>query len=109
MATRRMAISQEHVSAINLIEVEFHGVEPVIDAWSTYLTHLNSGTTPGATAEQQRTWEDRRAELLAMLLVKIAAHLGISKGEIEILHGGYAPQGWWQRDFRAGQIQDYVV
>jgi hypothetical protein len=41
MATRRVAISEEHVAAINLIEVDFHGVKPVIEAWSAYLTHLN--------------------------------------------------------------------
>ncbi len=110
MATRRMAISQEHVGAINLIEVEFHNVEPVIDAWTAYITHLNTGgPTLGATADQQKTWEDRRNELLAILLVKIAAHLGFTKGEIEILHGGYAPSGWLFRDQRVGQIQDYVV
>src|SRR6266516_6332293 len=69
MATRKMAISQEHVGAINSIEVEFHGVQPVIDAWSTYITHLNSGVpTAGATADQQKAWEDRRNELLAILL-----------------------------------------
>lgn len=109
MATRKMAISQEHVGAINLVEVEFHGVKPVIEAWSSYLTHLNSPTPAGAATAQFEAWEDRRGELLAILLVKIAAHLGISKGEIEILHGGYAPQGWVTRDQRLGTIQDYAI
>jgi hypothetical protein len=107
MATRRMAISNEHVAAINLIEVEFHNVKPVIEAWSTYITHLN--TTGGTTADQQKTWEDKRAELLALLLVRVAAYLGITKGEIEVLHGGYAPQGWLERDNRMAKIQDYVM
>src|SRR5262245_43706956 len=78
MATRRSAMSQDHVSAINLVEVEFHGVKPVIEAWSAYLTHLNTATPPGAASEPHTTWENRRAELLALLLVKIAAHLGIT-------------------------------
>jgi uncharacterized protein DUF6680 len=109
MSTRKMAISEEHVGAINLVEVEFHGVKPVIEAWSSYLTHLNSPSPSGASTAQIETWEDRRGELLAILLVKIAAHLGISKGEIEILHGGYAPQGWITRDQRFGAIQDYAI
>lgn len=109
MATRRSAISQDHVSAINLVEVEFHGVKPVIEAWSAYLTHLNTPTPSGATNDQLAAWNDRRAELLALLLVKIAAHLGISKGEIEILHGGYAPQAWLTREQRADSIQDFAV
>ncbi|MEA2952271.1 MAG: hypothetical protein QOJ96_1791 [Alphaproteobacteria bacterium] len=44
-----------------------------------------------------------------MLLVKIASHLGISKGEIEILHGGYAPQGWAMREQRLDEMQNYVI
>jgi hypothetical protein len=110
MATRRMNISEDHVAAINLVEVEFHKVQPVIDAWSTYLTHLNA-TSPGPNSpvEQQKQWNDRRAELLAILISKIATHLGLSKGEIEILHGGYAPQAWVDRDNRMARMQDYVV
>jgi hypothetical protein len=109
MATRKIAISEQHVGAINLIEVEFHGVKPVIEAWSSYLTHLNSPAPPGSTSAQMEAWESRRGELLAMLLVKIASHLGISKGEIEIMHGGYAPQGWATRDQRHAAIQDYAI
>jgi hypothetical protein len=109
MSTRRMSVSQEHVAAINLVEVEFHNVQPVIDAWSTYLTHLNSAPAPNSSLEQQKQWNDRRAELLAILISKIASHLGLSKGEIEILHGGYAPQGWVDRDSRLARIQDYVL
>jgi hypothetical protein len=110
MATRRMNISEDHVGAINLVEVEFHGVQSVIDAWSNYLTHLNA-TSPGANAsvEQQKQWNERRAELLAILISKVAKHLGLSKGEIEILHGGYAPQAWADRDNRLARMQDYLV
>jgi hypothetical protein len=106
MATRRSAVSLEHVAAINLIEVEFHGVKPVIEAWSTYLTHLNSPVPPDDAA---KVWHDRRSELLAVLLVKIAAHLGITKGEIEILHGGYAPQAWVTREVKLEAVQDYAI
>ncbi|HUN98599.1 MAG TPA: DUF6680 family protein [Bradyrhizobium sp.] len=109
MATRRTAISEEHVAAINLIEVEFHGVKPVIEAWTTYLTHLNSPNPQGSTSAAAQTWEAKRNELLALLLVKIAAHLGITKGELEIMHGGYAPQGWATRDDRLAAIQDYAI
>jgi hypothetical protein len=109
MSTRKMAISQEHVGAINLIEVEFHGVEPVIEAWTAYITHLNTISPPGSTSAVVQAWEVRRNELLALLLVKIAAHLGITKGELEIMHGGYAPQGWATRDDRVNAIQDYAI
>jgi hypothetical protein len=109
MATRRVNVSQDHVGAINLVEVEFHGVKPVIEAWTAYITHLST-PTPGGTAQAQiLAWNDRRAELLSMLLVRIAANLRIAKGEIEILHGGYAPQHWATQEARIAQIQEYAV
>jgi hypothetical protein len=52
MATRRSNISEDHVAAINLVEVEFHGVKAVIEPWSAYLTHLNTPSPPGASGEQ---------------------------------------------------------
>jgi hypothetical protein len=108
MATRRSNVSQDHVAAINLVEVEFHGVKPVIEAWSAYLTHLN--TKAGSeTPEHGKTWNDRRSELLAILLVKVAAHLGITKGEIELLHGGYAPQAWAIREDKLDAVQDFAI
>ncbi len=107
MATRRSNVSQDHVAAINLVEVEFHGVKPVIEAWSAYLTHLNTKESPGE--DNIRVWNDRRQELLALLLVKIAAHLGVTKGEIEILHGGYAPQAWVMRENKLDAVQDYAL
>jgi len=109
MATRRTNISLDHVTAINLIEVEFDGIPAVIDAWTAYLNHLNSGVPESAPHEQHRTWIERRAELLAILLAKIAKYLGITKGEIEILHGGYAPQAWAFREERLDALQEYVL
>ena len=109
MATRRSNISLDHVTAINLVEVEFEGIPAVIDAWTAYLNHLNIGVPEGAPGEQHRTWNERRAELLAILLAKIAKHLGIAKGEIEILHGGYAPQGWALREERLDALQEYIL
>jgi len=109
MATRRSNVSQDHVAAINLVEVEFHGIKPVIEAWSSYLTHLNTPSPAGATEDQHKAWNDRRSELLALLLVRIAAHLGITKGEIEILHGGYAPNAWAMREQRLDAVQDFAI
>jgi hypothetical protein len=67
MATRRSNVSEDHVAAINLVEVEFHGVKPVIEAWSAYLTHLNT-TSDNSTEDDVKKWSDRRSELLAYCL-----------------------------------------
>jgi len=107
MATRLVAISLDHVMAINLIEVEFDGVRGVIDAWRSYLNHLNAHPGTDASQPLQQAWEERRGDLLALLLSRIAAHLGITTGELEIRRGGYAPDAWRQRDIRLAQIIDY--
>lgn len=109
MATRRTNIAEEHVAAINLVEVEFHKVKPVIEAWSAYISHLNGRVGIDEPAELHKRWNERRSELLAILLSKIASHLGISKGEIEIMHGGYAPQGWADKEDRITKMQEYVL
>jgi hypothetical protein len=108
MATRKMAISEEHVAAINMIKLNFM-------AWNRSLkhgrpiSHISIRLIHLEPKLRRSRRQDRRAELLAMLLVKIAANLGITKGEIEILHGGYAPQGWVDRDLRIATIQDYII
>ena len=41
MATRGNRTSQDHVLALNQIDLEFYGVKNVIDKWKTYLQCLN--------------------------------------------------------------------
>lgn len=42
MATRRVGISPEHVSALNLVEVDFYQCAKVQEHWKTYKDHLFS-------------------------------------------------------------------
>ena len=75
------------------MEVAFHGVEPVEQAHRAYIAHLNNGPAASATDDAKHKWEDRRQDLLAELISKIAHSLKIIKGEIDIRSGGYAPDG----------------
>lgn len=110
MATRRQTINVDHVSALNLIEVEFYGVKAIETAWKTYITHLNSGPIDRQLTEaEQKAWDNTRADLLAKLLAVIGRHLGYSLGEIDLRNGGYAPEGWRYRDMRAGAMQEFVL
>lgn len=110
MATRRVAISYEHVAALNQIEVEFYGITPIEDAWRNYIAHLNNYPEGGNdNPALNRAWDERRADLLAVLLARIATCMKMPIGEIDIRNGGYAPQGWGYRDWRMEQIQEFVV
>jgi hypothetical protein len=42
LATRRQNITADHVTALNLIEIDFYGVKPIQGAWRAYHGHLNS-------------------------------------------------------------------
>lgn len=92
MRTRRMRLSQEHVGALNLVEIEFNGEKKVIEAWKAYMNHLNS-TPPSAT--DQDAWDKRVDEqevLLTTLLHQIAQSLKFNIQQLDIFKGGYYPQ-----------------
>lgn len=103
MATRASRISTEHVTALNMIEVEFHGSEKenkeVVYAWRSYLDHLN---TPGPADDPLGTWHRRSEELFVSLLFKMATALNYNFDEVLLKKGFYAPKG--QGDLKDDQF-----
>lgn len=92
MATRGVPAIREHVDALNLVEVDFHGVKSVQDAHRTYLTHLRTAPGPGPK------WGADRLDLLAKLLRALSEEMNMPMGEIDIRNGGYAPDAWLTRE-----------
>jgi len=94
MATRASRISTEHVTGLNMIEVEFHGDgkrdKEVVYAWRSYLDHLN---TPSAPEDPPATWHRRSEELFVSLLFRMAAALDYNFDEVLLKKGYYAPRG----------------
>jgi hypothetical protein len=88
-----MPISNEHVSALNLVEVEFYECKTVEAAWENYKNHLNDTGRP-----EDEAWREKKENLLAKLLAEIASVLGFKIAAIDIFKGGYAPGGWAARD-----------
>lgn len=103
MATRRMPISNEHVNAINLVEVDFYGCTKVEAEWKTYRSHLNKTDKP-----EDEAWRREKEKLLSKLLFEIAKVLKFNIPAIEIFEGGYAPKGWEHRDMRATGVMEYI-
>ena len=88
MATRQLAISREHVNALNLIEVDFYGCQSVQKEWLIYKAHLFGGGT------EDDAWREKKERLLANLLCEMAKTLRYKIPAMEIFKGGYAPKGW---------------
>jgi len=98
MATRRTNVSNEHVNALNLIEVDFHGVKKIQAAYRAYIGHLStSASTPG--------WGDTRLDLYSKLLHELSIAMKSPIGEIDLRSGGYMPAAWEKRDI----VEQYVV
>jgi hypothetical protein len=88
MRSRRNILSQDYVVGLNMVEIEFHGDGKVIGALKALLDHL--GVAHPATAD----WLDRRQRLATKLLSAMATSLGYRMDQLEVLEGGYRPQGW---------------
>ena len=88
MSTRRAFLSQDHVNALNLIELEFHGETKVIDAWNAYLKHLSAPFDP---KDGERVARERQG-LLTKILSAMSTVIGINIEQLDIFEGGYIPQ-----------------
>ena len=88
MGTRKSQLSPEHIGALNLIEIDFHGETKVINAWKQYFQNLS--TTPDTRNPEQffRT----RQGLFVKLLSEMSKPLKIEIEQLDMFEGGYFPQ-----------------
>ena len=78
MMTRMYKLSQEHVAALNAIEIEFHDQKAIIEAWVKYFENLSGDSTP-----------EKRNRLFAKLVAEIAKNLGMRIEQLDILNENY--------------------
>lgn len=97
MQTRRMRLSQIHVQALNLVEVEFHGKKKVIEKWNDYLKHLGK-QAPAEEADKSQFYEEQNKKL-TLLVQSIGRVMGRKIEQFEIWDGGYVPVGWENDDY----------
>jgi hypothetical protein len=95
MKTRRVTLSQEHVTALNVIQTEFHDDEKVIAAYKRYIDNLaGPGLAPGSDSETVRKFLENRDDVFNELMFEIGRHLGFVLDKRELAKYSYAPQGW---------------
>ncbi|MBV8457241.1 MAG: hypothetical protein JO122_11570 [Acetobacteraceae bacterium] len=87
MATRRATLSFEKVRALNMVEIEFYGVNSVEEAHKEIMALMNARPAP-------TDWEDRHRKLMTKLLSAMAKVLGYEIEQLFVLEGGYYPQGF---------------
>lgn len=107
MATRAVrAVSNEHVQALNLIELFFDGKskkeKAVRDAWASYLDFFNNKVGTGQTEEFYDAHNQRGINHLVALLKTLSTTLGYDFNEVQLKRGAYNPQG--HEDDRVNQV-----
>jgi Family of unknown function (DUF6680) len=95
MRTRRVALSPEHVTALNVIQTEFHDDDRVITAYKKYIDNLGGPPLPpGSKDDAIKRFVDDRDDAFNEMMFEIGKHLGFSLDKRELAKYSYAPQGW---------------
>jgi hypothetical protein len=94
MRIRRMALSPEHVGALNLVEIEFHKNAKVIAALKGLMTYFEMAYGSRKTVDELKAANEKAEVLRTTLLSAIARALKFNFEQMEILNGGYSPLGW---------------
>ena len=94
MTTRASTLAFQHVSALNMVGLEFNGKKysKVVNAWKTYLDHLNS--FPSEDEDLQKIWSEKKNDQLSDLLYEMGESLGFDFDKVHIKKAGYFPQAY---------------
>lgn len=99
MSTRATRLAQDHVAALNMIDIEFYGKtrfgkrnqsngeKKITNAWKVYNDHLNNK----ASEERIDAWIDKSDELFTSLLYSMAQYLGYDFDEVQLKRDCYRP------------------
>jgi hypothetical protein len=87
MATRRATLAADRVTALNMVEIEFHGVASVENAYREVMRHINHARP------LPKNWGDEQRKLVTKLISEIASVLGYKLQQLDMLDGGYYPEG----------------
>lgn len=90
MATRRARLDYRHISALNLVELEFYNNSSIRMSYKNYIENL-SVPWPVNEKDQSRLW-DQRNDLFAVLLRDIANSLGYAYDKSDLSRLGYSPE-----------------
>lgn len=106
MASRATRLSNEHVQALNRIELEFRGKstkeKAVRDAWRLYADKLNERFDD--TEISLANWASSRDLLFTELMFKMSAALGFDFDRVQIMRGVYYPRGHGELEDRQRKI-----
>lgn len=108
MKTRAWVLHQDHVTALNLIQLEFYEEQAVLAAFRNYVDHLST-PFPTATPEVQPRFNEERKERFYSLLKAIADVLGFRFDKADLERLSYVPQGWHDDLTKQNQLRSLLI
>lgn len=107
MATRASGLAPEHVQALNMIDIEFHGSDgkskAVLNAWKAYLDHLGVPQTDSAV------WGAKREDLFVDLLYEMSQYLEYDFDKTHIRRTSYFPKGFGELELDQYELRKGVL
>jgi len=109
MTTRASTLAFQHVSALNMVGLEFNGKKfnKVVSAWKTYIDHLNS--FPNDDENLQKIWSEKKNDQLSDLLYEMGESLGFDFDKVHIKKAGYFPQAYADQENEQNFIRKQLV
>lgn len=117
METRATRLSSSHVSALNMIDLEFYGKSffgkrwqsgterKVTNAWKVYNDHLNNSFS----SKKLDAWVDKGTELFTKLLYAISQSLGYDFDEVQLKRDCYSPIAHGRIEQEESKIREGMV
>lgn len=100
MTTRGNTVSERHVEALNVIDLEFSVKKPkekeVVDSWKVYRDHLHNAphhVSDPSYLDQVQRWKEKTDEFLIDLLFEMSRALDYDFDLVQLKRGCYTPQG----------------
>ena len=109
MTTRASTLAFQHVSALNMVGLEFNGKKysKVVNAWKTYIDHL--GSFPNDDEDLQKIWSEKKNDQLSDLLYEMGESLGFDFDKVHIKKAGYFPQAYADQENEQNFIRKKLV
>jgi hypothetical protein len=90
MRTRRSQLNADFVQGLNMVELDFYRSTKVLAAHAELMKLLNNASETTITVGE---WNERVRRAVARLLYFMGKEVGYSMEQLDILEGGYLPQG----------------
>ena len=92
-----------------MVGLEFNGKKygKVVNAWKTYLDHLNS--FPNEDESMQKVWVEKKNDQLSDLLYEMGESLGFEFDKVHIKKAGYIPKAYADQEDETNFLRRQLV